>query len=265
MFPRLHTTVKPERLEICAHPVPSNNILSKSPDLVFLKIASHLSLPDLYTISALSKHLRHRCLTSQSYQNIVRERLFKTWATPIPSEYPAKSQEGYAYPTAKGDWLMYGHHAHKTQSMRNRRRIFNIINQLDSLYKIKAVKAGYFSGPHAEQKQLYIRTIVDQQLILRKLNEMYDFELFVKALTALNKAYVEDLRTDQFMGTKLPAAVEKVRRFMVGKIALPRRRPPRAIEGRLMERINERLTFVLMEKEKNPCRRIAHSMGESIF
>ena len=86
--------------------------------------------------------------------------------------------------------------------MRNRRRIFNIIDQLDFLYKIKAVNAGYISGPHAEQKQLYLRTLVDQQLLLRKLNEMYDFELFVKALTALNKAYVEDLRTERVYGDK---------------------------------------------------------------
>ena len=46
-------------------------------------------------------------------------------------------------PTAKGDWLLYGHHVHKTQSMRNRRRIFNIIDQLDFQYKIKAAKTGY--------------------------------------------------------------------------------------------------------------------------
>ena len=137
MFPRLHTTVKPERLEICAHPTLSNDILSKSPDLVFLKIASHLTLSDLYTVAVLNKHLRHRCLTSYSYQNVVRKRLFKTWATPIPSEYPAKNQEGYAYATAKGDWLLYGHHVHKTQSMRNRRRIFNIIDQLDFYIKSK--------------------------------------------------------------------------------------------------------------------------------
>jgi hypothetical protein len=94
---------------------------------------------------------------------------------------------------------------------------------------------------------------------------MYDFELFVKALTALNKAYVEDLKTGEVRRAKLPAAVEKVKQWMVGKVAFPPRRPPRAIEGRLMDRINERLTFILMENEKNPRRRIAQSMGENIF
>ena len=101
MFPRLHTTVKPERLEICAHPAPSNDILSKSPDLVFLKIASHLTLSDLYTVAVLSKHLRHRCLTSRSYQNVVRERLFKTWATPHPIRIPRQEPRRICLPYRK--------------------------------------------------------------------------------------------------------------------------------------------------------------------
>ena len=264
MFPRLHTKVKAERLEMCANPTPSNDILSNSPDLVFLNIASHLPLSDLYTVAVLSKTLRHRCLTSRSYQNVVRKRLLKTWATPIPSEYPSKMQEGYAHSKATGDWLLYGHHVHKTQSMRNRRRIFNLIDQLDSLYKVKAINEEYALGPHAEQKQLYLRTIIDQQLLLRKLNEMYDFELFVKALTMLNKAYARDLKTERFMGTKLGPAVEKVKQMMRGKVALPARPPPRAIEGRLVQRINERMKFNFLENERYPPSRIAKSLGEDI-
>ena len=212
----------------------------------------------------MSKTLRHRCLATRSYQNIVRKRLLKTWATPVPSEYPSKLQEGYAHSKATGDWLLYGHHVHKTQSMRNRHRIFNLIDQLVSMYKVKAISEEYTSGPHAEQKQLYLRTIIDQQLILRKLNEMYDFELFVKALTTLNKAYVEDLRTDKFMGTKLGPAVEKVKQIMRRKVALPARSPPRAIEGRLVERINERMKFNFLENKKYTRSRIAKSLGEDI-
>src|SRR5438552_1112992 len=194
MFPRLHATIKPKRLETCKNATPSEDFLSSSPDPVFLIVASQLPISDLYTIAALSKHLRHRCLTTISYHNIVRERLFKTWATPLPSEYPVNIPEGYAHPSATGDWLLYGQHVYKTHSMRNRRRILNIIDQLKQKYNQKGMEDGYLAGPHAEQKQRYLRAIIDQQLLFRKLNEMYDFNMLINALTVLNKAYAEDLK-----------------------------------------------------------------------
>ena len=265
MFPRLWTTIKPSRLELYANRNPSKDILSKFPDLVFLKIASYLPLSDLYNISILSKQQRYRCLTTQSYQNLVRTHLFNTWATPIPSEYPAKIQDGFPRQQATGDWLLYGHHVYKTASMRNRRRIFNLIDQLESLYLLKGTQEGYLSGPNSEQQQIYLRAMVDQQLLLRKLNHMYNFDLFVKAATELNNAYAQDLMKPRLMGTKLPPAVEKVKKMMAGKVALGERRPGRGMEKKIQEKINERLKFNSIENEVWRRTRVAKSEGESIF
>jgi hypothetical protein len=265
MFPRLYTIIKPSRLELCGNPSPSNDILSKLPDLIFLKIASYLPLSDLYNISTLSKQQRRRCLTTQSYQNLVRTHLFNTWATPIPSEYPAKIQDGFPHQNATGDWLLYGYHVYKTSSMRNRRRIFNLIDQLESQYLLKGAQEGYLSGPNSEQQQIYLRAMIDQQLLLRKLNQMYDFELFVKAATELNNAYAQDLMKPRLMGTKLPSAVEKVKKMMVGKVALGERRPGRGMEKRITEKINERLKFNTIENQVWRRTRVAKSKGESIF
>ena len=266
MFPRLLTTVKPTRLELCASATPSKDILSRCPDVVFLNISSHVPLPDLYTISILSKTIRHRCLTMASFQNIVRQRLFKTWATPIQSEYLPQIKSGYPHHTSTGDWLLYGYHVYKTASMRNcRRRILDLINQQETQFHLKAIEQGYSSGPNSEHQQTYLRAIIDQQLILRKLNEMYDFELFVKAATILNNAYREDLTQPRLMGTKLPGAVKKVKKLMVGKVALKERRPGRTMNQKIVEIINERFKFNVIENQVWSRPRVAKSQGEAIF
>ena len=209
IFPRLHdpevyAKLKPERLGICDNPAPTHDLLSTSPDLVFLNIATHLSISDLFNISILNKTLRYRCITTSSYQNLVRDQLKGTFALPVPAEILPHYPSGFPFPTASGDWLLYGYHVHKTSSMRNRRRIFNLISQLKSRYLIKAEAEGYLSGPQSEQKQKYLRTIVDQQLLLRRLNGTYHFELMVKVLGELNKAVSADLMKFKSWGQSCP-------------------------------------------------------------
>ena len=255
IFPRLHdpqvyAKIKPERLSMCSNPVPSNDFLSTSPDLVLLNIASHLSISDLFNLSILNKTLRHRCITTNSFQNLVRDQLQGTFALPVPAEIQPHHPSGFPFPTASGDWLLYSYHVHQTQSMRNRRRIFNLISQLKTLYPIKATAEGYLSGPQSEQKRNYLRTVVDQQLLLRRLNGMYDFELFVKVLGELNKAVSQDLMKAKFTGTKLPKAMEKVRGMVEGKKGGGKQRPTQAMEKRIMAKIDERMVLVKLENER---------------
>jgi hypothetical protein len=236
---------------MCVNPASTDDPLFNTPDLIFINIASYLSLSDLYNLSALSKAIRYRCLTTTSFQYLVRNRLFETWAVPISREYAfaSRSLDEFPHPNARGDWLHYGYQVFKTDSMRNRRRIFNIITQIKSQYFVKAVEEGYLAGPHAEQKQMYLRAIVDQQLLLGKLNEMYDFELFIKALTVFNKAYEKDLTKQKFRGSKLPQAVEIVKALMEGKPSNSKSRPSQAVERRMMAKIDERMKLLLIEKQ----------------
>lgn len=94
---------------------------------------------------------------------------------------------------------------------------------------------------------------------------MYDFELFVKAIATLNRAYSKDLTKPKLMGTELPSAVDKVKKMMVGKVALKERRPGRAIEQRLTEKIHERMEFNMIESQVWRRGRVAKSLGEAIF
>jgi hypothetical protein len=249
MFPRLHTTVKLERLEMCADPASSDDPLSNTPDLVFLNIASRLTLADLYNMSALNKTIRHRTLTNVTFQSIVRYELLATnWPLPIPTEYPTPIPEGYAHPRATGDWLLYGYHIFKTQSMRNRRRIFNIIAQLDRQYHKKATETGYLSGPKSESMKSYFEILIDQQLLLHQLNLLYDYNLFSKVVALLNEAIKRDLIEPKFQGIHLPVAYETAKRMVEGKSPIPEVRPTGRLEDRMHEVIAQRTVLVFEDK-----------------
>ena len=91
---------------------------------------------------------------------------------------------------------------------------------------------------------------MDQQLLLRKLIEMYDFELFVKVLGELNKAVSADLMKVKFLGTKLPKAMEKVKGMVEGKKGQVKKGPTQAMERQIMAKIDERMMLVKLEKER---------------
>ena len=234
---------------------------------MLLGIAKHLDICDLYNIASLNKFIRYRCLTTQSFQNIVRAHLFKTWAAPTPPEDVTHAPDAYPeifpHPTARGDWLLYGQRVFQSDSMRNRRRIFKIIEQLQRQYVHNATQSGYLSGTYAEQKQAYVRAIVEQQLLLKDL-QLYDFNVFMQALTILNKACEADLRRPKFRGNKLPQAVEKVKGLIVGNSVRSshRSRLDRHIEQRIMSKITERMGLVMEEKKRDRRPRTAGSKTE---
>jgi len=51
---------------------------------------------------------------------------------------------------------------------------------------------------------------------------MFDFELFLKVMTSLNKAYVVDNRRPKFLGREMPVAMEAVKKLVDGRVALPK-------------------------------------------
>jgi hypothetical protein len=221
---------------------------------VFLNIAEYLPIADLYTISSLNKTIRYRALTTTSFQTIIRRKLLGAWAVPIQSEYPNPIPQGYAHSRAEGDWLLYGTHVFKTQSMRNRRRIFNLVNQLKSQYTKKATEAGYLDGPNSSSMKSYFATLIDQQLLIHRLNELCNYDLFVKVMEILNKAVSEDLRGPKFRGTKLPIAVDLAMGMMQGKLPVQRRNPAVPMMRRISDKIDERMKLFFLEKKvyENP-------------
>jgi hypothetical protein len=252
---------------MCAKAKAPEHSLSTCPDNIFLNIANRLPLPDLYTISILNKDIRRRTLTSEPYQTLVRDRLKSfAWALPLESEIPEKAPDGYPVPTLTGDWLLYGYHIHKTNSLRNRRRIFNLLAQMECRYLDNANDAGYLGGPFSDIMRINLHAQVEQQLILATVVKMQDWDLLDQILTMLNEAHETDLLWyGKFMGTRLPLAVAAARATVCLSPGVPQPLPSGA-EGRvLVEKVNEHMAFALEEKKKYPRERPAVSRGESMF
>jgi hypothetical protein len=200
---------------------------------VFLNIAEQLQLDGLYALSALNKDFCNQALRNVSYQNLVHKKLFETWAVPVETEYPLKISYEYPHLLACRNWLLYGWDIFRTPSMRNRRRIFTLIRQLEWQYRFKAKEACYLEGPNSHAMQLYFRALVDQQLLIHRLNKITDFNLFLQVMGLLNEAFSKDLRKPKFRGNELPAAVPVVRAMMIkGKIGIMKQDPGQSKQRR---------------------------------
>jgi hypothetical protein len=253
MFPRLHSIGgKPGRLDGLGTRTHNSTIFLRTGgyEHIFPSITQYLDLSSLYNLAAACKELRYYSLTEPTYQLTVRNAIRETqWAMPVASEIPDKVPDGYPDPNTTGDWLLYGTHIHKTNSMRNRRRIFNLMSQMESQYITKATDEGYLNGPNSKQMQNYLRASLEQQLLIRKLNGMFDYDLFVKCMKIFNQAYKEDLKSPRFTGTQMPIAVENVKKEMRGKKALAMRQPGRAAKE-MNYVIKERMKSFMVEKHK---------------
>jgi len=259
MFPRLHPVgAKQGRLDGLDDRTHHAIVFLRTGahEHIFPTITKYLDISDLYNLAATCKELRYHALTDISYQLSVREALRrKQWTMPVPAEIPAKCPDGYPAPTAIGDWLLYGTHINKTNSMRNRRRIFDLIGQMERQYTSKAKSEGYLNGPHAAQMQKYLRSSIEQQLLIHKLNTMYDYDLFIKCMRIFNQAYKEDLKKRLFTGTKMPIAVENVKQEMKGRKPLPMRNPGRAAKD-INSVVKERMKLFMIEKTKFAQKRV---------
>jgi hypothetical protein len=219
--------------------------------LVFLNIAGQLQLDGLYALSALNKDFRNRALRNVSYQNLVRKKLFETWAVPLETEYPLKIPDEYPHPLACGDWLRYGWDVFRTPSMCNRRRIFTLIRQLEWQYRFKAKEACYLEVPNSHAMQSYFRALVDQQLLIHRLNEITDFDLFLQVMDLFNEAFSKDLRKPKFRGNELPAAVQATRAMMIkGKIGMAKQDPRAVLAKEILGMIERRIGLSIRERRR---------------
>jgi hypothetical protein len=227
------------------------------PDLVFHDVAKYLNLSDLYTLTSVNKDLRRRCLTDMAIQNILRDILVDMNLVPTyPKSYYTRSHptsktifrttNSNPHPYERGDWFLYGNHLNLSTSMQNRRRILGIISQM----KIQSIKNAqeqkYFDNDNLKQNCL--RSIIDQQLVIRKLNIIGIPDLFVKGMALLNKAFEIDLKKGRLKGNKMAAAVERVEALIENE-----RRGSKHIglveENRMIAKINERMKLNMAEGE----------------
>jgi hypothetical protein len=252
MFPRLFPIgTKHKGLKQLDSRSPNSTIFTRTGfhTAIMYHIAKYLDLPSLYNLAGTNRDLRYFCLHDQSYQKRVRDTLHDTWAVPTAAEHRLPFPDGYPAPNASGDWLLYGYYVFKTESMKNRRRIFGLLDQMEKVYLQRAREKGYLDSPHADQMQEYLRAKIDQQLLLHKLDSMNNYPLLIKCMTWLNHALAEDLCEEPYRGRHLGPAVQRVRNEVQGKKTGSKRLLQRYERG-IQRVIGVRMQLFMAEKRK---------------
>lgn len=142
------------------------------------------------------------------------------------------------------------------ESRRNRQRIFNLIQQREEQYKIKAKEAKGRLGPLAKQMKACLDAQVDYQLITHKLNyknyvlfllimgllneaKQADWEVMIR-LTQQNQTHIVDPRREMIAPFfHLPGAVVAAKRLAEGSVVYPECLLPSSVEQEILNTIQE--------------------------
>ncbi|EJD45624.1 hypothetical protein AURDEDRAFT_103717 [Auricularia subglabra TFB-10046 SS5] len=143
IFPRFHREVNPSRLVNLANASPGEDILTRQPQDVLRCIAGHL--PDGASLARFAATCRFmRFLSLTEWQPVARALIVRTlpWAMPTPAETKA-STVALAGPSEPGDWMLYLSHVHRTKSMRVRRWIWAVCEDIQRVAhaKLEAARA----------------------------------------------------------------------------------------------------------------------------
>jgi hypothetical protein len=224
----------------------ARDFLSTCPDLVFLEIAKNLELKDLYHLTEINKSIRLRCLQLNfGLQSLVRNILVKrNLVPPVPSTHQSHSSPTVIPHTfERGDWFLYGTTVGESPSMRNRERIIQLTKSLKKRFEQIVEETGFTSD---DPRRNHLHVIVDQQLLIRSLNESRHPDVFIRGMAILNKAFEADLKKGRLKGNKLSVAVDRVKKMGMerGRVCSVQD------EMRMMNVINERMRLILIERKK---------------
>jgi hypothetical protein len=173
MFPRFFNEVTQKRLESIGEPAETKDILTTIPTDILFKLLPHLDIPAFLSLTSTCRTLRKLALVE--FQSHVRKLVLSIpWSTPLlhafdESEYRT-DPPGMVNPEtspATGDWLLYLSHIHRTNSMRERRRIWNIYVEIKEQYDRLKPECPYSKNP-AEQTRTRNRC----RMVLAVLDEM---------------------------------------------------------------------------------------------
>ncbi|KZS92682.1 hypothetical protein SISNIDRAFT_486200 [Sistotremastrum niveocremeum HHB9708] len=142
VFPKFFSKVTPERLASVGEPSETFDILTTQPLDILQLLIEYLDIPGYLALTSTCRTLRKLALTS--FQPRARKYVLSIpWATPLldssPPEYVGKN-DVMAHPQNSphdADWLLYLSHVHRTNSMKERRRVWLIVEEIKRAYETR--------------------------------------------------------------------------------------------------------------------------------
>lgn len=148
LFPKFNNEVQTARLTSIGEPGETTDIVATVlPDILF-KLIAHFDISTYLSFTSTCRTLRKMAL--KEFQPHARKLVLSLpWSTPLlnaydKSEYtdmPGMVHSENSPPT--GDWLLYLSHIHRTNSMRTRRRIWKICEEIKQQYDIQRPFCAY--------------------------------------------------------------------------------------------------------------------------
>lgn len=140
IFPKFFSKVSSERLASIGQPSETSDILTSQPMDLLQLLIGYLDIPAYLALTSTCRTLRKYALTT--FQPHARKYVLNTpWAMPLldtsPPEYSAKG-DVMAHPRDSphdADWLLYLSHVHRTNSMKERHRVWRIAEEIKRAYE----------------------------------------------------------------------------------------------------------------------------------
>ncbi|KDQ57099.1 hypothetical protein JAAARDRAFT_207439 [Jaapia argillacea MUCL 33604] len=171
VFPRFHSTVAPSRLAILgSQPSETHDAITTLPTDIIQLFLPYLSTASYIALTSTCRLLRYSALSK--FQPHARALVLALgWAVPLSHEYAAAQRNGLCMANEvesphDADWLLYLSHVHRTQSMRVRRWIWGIVEEIDRVFKERRVGSEYEStvGEDGKEVKSKTRLALEQQV-----------------------------------------------------------------------------------------------------
>ncbi|KAJ7680825.1 hypothetical protein DFH06DRAFT_1164295 [Mycena polygramma] len=185
IFPRFNRTVSPERLASVGMP-PSDeeraDLITTMPMELILHLLPYLSLKSYIALVSTCRFLRYHALTTfQSHARFLVLQL--PWALPTRCELRDIKKKFSAEMASRddemrgGDWYLYLHRIHGTKSMRVRRWIWALCEEIRRVWMLKLpgsawadLGVGVKSAARVRMES-EVRAKIDQVDVMRRMNE----------------------------------------------------------------------------------------------
>ncbi|KAH9939511.1 hypothetical protein B0H21DRAFT_698339 [Amylocystis lapponica] len=181
VFPKFNSTVAAERIAALGPPPESTkDIITTQPADILHALLSYLSNESFVSLLSTCRLLRHHALTT--FQSHARQRVLALgWAVPLPAEHAAaveiRTKSGREAPPmahavdspVNGDWLLYLSHVHRTQSMRVRRWVWALAEELHRAHDARLPDTKYADGvtaggkPNKSKARRELEHLVDEK------------------------------------------------------------------------------------------------------
>jgi len=157
IFPKFYSEVSEIRANSVGNPGDVHDTLNLLPKDILFKFIPYLDIPSYLSFTSACRNLRKLALLE--FQPHARKLVLSLpWATPLLKSYdkpeydPAMPMVHPETSQATGDWLLYLSHIHRTKSMQERRRIWQICEEIKFQYDKQKPSCSYTMDVEKQRK-----------------------------------------------------------------------------------------------------------------